>query len=336
MSTSYPKPWPPPKEQALERLRWTPKEISEPLASRAPAAHPEPGSIGHAAPALRSLLAITDLGDESDSLLRAAAQLAMRHGIALHLAYHCKKPQHGYTHPIDRLTQRARHLSRHHPMRVEVRIKRELSAHDLASLAPEFDLVVMHRDQLLRTDFLGASPLARLLLDQARVRVLAYVSIPPSANEQALVASGHESGVPAQMSALDLLGRHERIELLHVIDRAEFSELNEEEIHKGVFQHSLRQHWVEVCHRFEDAVSALAPAAQGKVDLTLAHGDVRSEILKRLQHQAMSVLVLGWHRRHRLVAWVRDRFVLRLLREAPCPVLLVPLPRPARRDTRTV
>ncbi len=120
-----------------------------------------------------------------------------------------------------------------------------------------------------------------------------------------------------------MLGETKTIELLHVVDGANFPSLDEFEQGKGVFHHTLRQHWVAVRQRFDAAVATLSPEVKARIDLVLAHGDTRSEILKRIHYRAGSTLVLGWHHRPRLVSLLRDRLVLRLLRDVGRPVLLV-------------
>lgn len=181
-------------------------------------------------------------------------------------------------------------------MRVEVQVRRELSVQDLTRLAPEFDLVFMHSGQLQQRIFFWSSPLAKALLDQAQVCVMAFIPSPSAPRLTALVASRHESAIAPLVSGLARLGDCESIELLHVIDRAHLTELDEAGLSKDVFQHSLRLHWIEVCRRFEDAVATVSLALEIRISLILAHGDTRSEILKRLQQSSTAMLVLGWQR----------------------------------------
>lgn len=95
--THHQKPWPPPSKVAYEHLRHMRQEVAAP--SNFPDTnHQDATPFSQALGRLRSLLAVTDLGQDSESVLHAAAKLALRHGIALHLAYHCRKPHHGFAH----------------------------------------------------------------------------------------------------------------------------------------------------------------------------------------------------------------------------------------------
>lgn len=326
MTYRYQKTWPPPNQLAYDRLKFVSRAPAAP-ANNLTRVRNELDLLPRTSGRMQSVLAITDLGPESETLLSAAAKFALQQGMALYLAYYCRKPQHGFTNPIERLTQRARHLSRHHQMQIRLGVNRELSEKDVPPLAQGFDLVFIQRDQLLQRSFFWSSPLIRRLLDHARIRVMAYTPSAVIPGPNAIVASRNEAAVPTLVSALCMLGDTKTIELLHVVDGVNFPSLDELEKGKGILHHTLRQYWLEVRKRFDTAISTLSPVVKAKIDLVLAHGDTRSEILKRLHHRSGSTLVLGWQQRARPLSLMRDRLVLRLLRDVEASVLLVPLHR---------
>lgn len=326
MNVNYHSIWPPP-EQPVSTLSPNPARPVDARLALAAAAREVVNLPSPASSALRSILAITDLQQDADAVLEKGAQLAKANGIALTIAYYNQKGGPSGTQAIVRLIRRARHLRNAFEIPVEVPAYHQLSDRDLARFAARHDLVCVHRDQLLYRNPIWRANLVRLLLDKARAQVLALTGDGSLPADRTLLAAKTRCALKTQFAALSRLGPQEAVELLHITRHPETPLPRLGDVPPGVMADYLKEKWQAVHAGFESAGSAVRPPPDVEVRLTMVHGDVRSRIRQHLADSGASLLVLGWHRRSGLSAWLRERMVVNLLRESLCAALIVPVER---------
>lgn len=272
------------------------------------------------APAVRSILALTDLSAEAEHALSRAATLAVTHGAQLRFMHFTDRASSRFTDPQARLWQRCRVLGRQHGLAVTPVESAGTGLDRVLAAAAEADLLVMHQSQNRKPGaYLKRTP-ADQLLHALRRAVLVVRSAVSEPYRHAMVALDLGDASAELLRRATVFGGDARLSLCHALD-------NQVVLRGATAVRGLRS--VEERRRAErqQAQAQLAqwadlwcPAARGG-DIHLAYGEPWQAVVARQFALGADLLVLG-KRPTSFIEDVLQRSVgHRVLARARCDVL---------------
>jgi nucleotide-binding universal stress UspA family protein len=143
-----------------------------------------------------------------------------------------------------------------------------------------------------------------------------------------LVASdGSPPGAHAVQHAISLLDHPRRITFLRVLTRVPDEELDEEG-EPLYTPEQLAWHWKTEVHAVAlDIADTEARLGVASVDERIEAGNVARAVCDAARELGVDVIVVGCHARSRLARLFLGSVSTQVLRDAPCPILVIPEPR---------
>ena len=273
----------------------------------------------------QSILAITDLSDNTDAVLSRAALLAAEHGASLKLMY--ARPVGDLPCPdaVRRLTHHASQLGQRHRISVHASIRTADCFDDVVSAARNVDLVVTGASNAsLQSFFFGR--LEERLLRVTRRPVLVIrpqAAAAQSAYARFLVAVDFSEASRKLAATAFVLGKSAEVELFHAIstdnDRSvRYAEISEESI--NAYREEYTRHANDRLFWLTDS----SDARRNRVDSAIGYGDPARQVVVQQQHSGSDLVVVGKHPASALSDFVFGSVSQRVLRYAHTDVMVIP------------
>lgn len=273
--------------------------------------------------AARSILAVIDFSHHSGDALQRAALLCVQHRAALTLVYLACP---GEAHPTDavvRLAQHALQLRRRHAIPVRAATRVACGVDDVAAEAKGADLVVWATTPVrgVRAWF-SAHPVIRLL--RACPRPVIVVHNPADqAYRRVMVAVDFSQASPGMVALGMALNPSARVELFHAVHTMTEGKLRQAQVADGAIQAWREQIQRDARNQLFTLTDSFA-TRRNRLAGTIGRGDPARQVLVQQQNNAADLVVVGKHAASGLSDFVFDSVAQRLLRHAPCDVLVVP------------
>lgn len=273
----------------------------------------------------QSILAITDLSDNTDAVLSRAALLAAEHGAMLKLMY--ARPVGDLSCPdaARRLTQHASQLAQRHGIKVHAAIRTADCFDDVVNASRNADLVVTGASHASVQSFFTGRLEERLVRATRRpvLVVRKGAGVVQSAYARFLVAVDFSEASRNLVAVAFALGKAAEVELFHAI-----STDNERSVrYAEASGESIKAYRDECTRHAHDRLFWLtdsSEARRNRVDSAIGYGDPARQLVVQQQHSGSDLIVVGKHPASALSDFVFGSVSHRVLRYASTDVLVIP------------